>query len=184
MEGEEALMSMLNQMVEIAQKEVDIFEFVSEDDLKEHGSARGMWASATRKNDPDKRLSLIWIDQALPTRDKVISIAHELGHVRNFVEDFRRDWKFWESLSWAKSVAVLRERTAWLYSVDYLKEVGFTDWQYFLDTVNYSVNTYFENKHQLQTKEDFFKELRQKIGLKSCGEEGSKNEPGSVQPTI
>lgn len=174
---------MLQRMIEIARQEVDIFKFVSQDDLREHGSARGMWASCTKKNDK-KRLSLIWIDQNLSEVDKVISIAHELGHVRNFIDDFRGDWELWESISWSKGVAVLRERVAWLYSIDYLKKVGFMDWEYFLDTVDYSVNTYFNNENPIQTKEEFMKELRQKIGLKSCGEEGSKNEPGTIQSTV
>jgi hypothetical protein len=136
---------MLKEMIEIARQKVDILEFVSSEQLERHNTRRGMWADASPTNEPDKHLLLIWVDKDMSDTNKTITIAHELGHVRNFVEDFKRDLDYWGSLSWSPSVTMIRERAAWLYAIDYLKQVEFADWEFFMRVVSYSYGTYCFN---------------------------------------
>lgn len=160
-----SLLVMLGKMIELVEEEVDVFQFVTDEDLRERGAARGMWADFYWVSDPEKKSKiLIWCDENLHAKDKLMTIAHELGHVRNFVKDYKRDIQLYRKHSEWPGTSVLLERYAWLYAVDVLKEIGFDDWDYFLETVRFSLDTYNNNECSVQPKEKFYNLLEKRIG--------------------
>ena len=92
----------------------------------------------------DGRSAAIHVDGSISETDRILLLAHELGHVMNFDLDFDRDFELWESLH-SPSVTMLREQAAWLYSVEVLREIGFNDWNYFLEFASRKIGTYYRN---------------------------------------
>lgn len=153
----------LGRLIGIAEEWVDLVEFVSDEWLRERGSVRGTFAEFWIDEPEDMKIG-IFLDESLLAREKMITLAHELGHAKNFIEDFERDSEYWKEISNHPSSAVLLERYAWLYAVDFLHMVDFKDWDEFLKTVEYSLDTYNGNQCNIQTKEEFYKQLKDRIG--------------------
>lgn len=92
----------------------------------------------------DDGRAAIHVDGSNSETDRILILAHELGHVMNFDLDFKRDFELWEAFKQSPSVTMLREQAAWLYSVEILLEIGFTDWNYFLEFVSRQIGTYYQ----------------------------------------
>lgn len=153
----------LGRLIGIAEEWVDLVEFVSDEWLRERGSVRGTFAEFW-VDDPDDMKLGIFLDESLIVDEKLITLAHELGHARNFIDDFKRDSEHMKFLESSPSATVLLERYAWLYSVDFLKMVDFEDWDEFLEAVDFSLKTYYDNKCNIQSEEEFWKQLEDRIG--------------------
>jgi hypothetical protein len=154
----------LGKLIGIAEEWVDLVEFVSGEWLRERGCVRGTFAEYWIDDSPEDMKLGIFLDESLVAKDKMITLAHELGHAKNFIEDFERDSEYWKEIGNYPSSTVLIERYAWIYAVDFLKMVGFQEWEEFLKTVDYSLETYNNNECKIQTKEEFYKQLKDRIG--------------------
>jgi hypothetical protein len=154
----------LGKLIGIAEKWVDLVEFVSSEWLRERGCVRGTFAEFWFDDNPEDMKLGIFLDESLLAQDKMITLAHELGHAKNFIVDFKRDGEHWKFLDSSPSASVLLERYAWLYSVDFLKMVDFEDWDEFLKAVDFSLKTYHDNRCNIQSKEEFWKQLEDRIG--------------------
>jgi hypothetical protein len=153
----------LGKLIGIAEEWVDLVEFVSGEWLRERGCVRGTFAEYWI-DDPDDMKLGIFLDESLIVDEKLITLAHELGHARNFIDDFKRDSEHWKLIEVSPSASVLLERYAWLYAVDFLKTVDFDNWDDFMSTVKYSLNTYNGNQCNVQTEKEFWKQLKDRIG--------------------
>jgi hypothetical protein len=166
-ERRSGMLFMLGKLIGIAEEWVDLVEFVSDEWLRERGSARGTFAEYWI-DDPDDMKLGIFLDESLLALDKLITLSHELGHARNFIDDFKRDSEHLKMLGDSPSASVLLERYAWLYAVDFLKMVDFKDWNEFLKRVDFSLKTYYDNKCNIQSEEEFWKQLEDRIGKVAC----------------
>ena len=136
-------LSKLGRLIGIAEGWVDVVEFVSDGWLRERGSARGTFAEFWVDNPDDMKLG-IFLDESLIVDEKLITLAHELGHARNFIDDFKRDsehMKFLESSPSATRFCRLKGTHGYIRST-LLKMVDFEDWDEFLEAVDFS---FFEN---------------------------------------
>jgi hypothetical protein len=154
----------LGKLIGIAEEWVDLIEFVPGEWLKERGSARGTFAEYYLSENPENMKLGIFLDESLLAQEKMITLAHELGHAKNFIVDFKRDSEHWKLLEVSPSASVLLERYAWLYAVDFLKTVDFDNWDDFMSTVKYSLNTYNGNQCNVQSEEEFYEQLKDRIG--------------------
>lgn len=93
---------------------------------------------------PDKTLIIM-----RPTRfgsgseedKRIIVLAHEIGHVVDYVERYNRNYKvFHYNLP---TTIMMREQWAWRHSVDLLKEIGYTNWTTFLKYAFDAIGTYY-----------------------------------------
>jgi hypothetical protein len=154
----------LGKLLGIAEEWVDLVEFVSDEWLRERGSARGTFAEYYLSENPEDMKLGIFLDESLIAGEKLLTLAHELGHAKNFIVDFNRDSEHWKMLGDSPSASVLLERYAWLYAVDFLRMIDFEDWDEFLKVVDYSLKTYHDNRCNIQSKEEFWKKLEDRIG--------------------
>jgi hypothetical protein len=132
----------IERLKEMAQQEYDVSDirFVSVEQLREYGTERGMWATLH----PDNEI-IILIQNDLKQLDQVISFSHELGHVVDFVKDYRKNSDRWKAMDWSPSASILREQIAWRHSINLLKSVGFQEWDTFIKTVSFSMGSYYQN---------------------------------------
>src|SRR5699024_4082232 len=72
--------------------------------------------------------SWILLDGFADELDRIIILAHELGHAANFHHDYHRNQELYESHYGDPAGRMRREQSAWRYAVQLLKEVGFTRW--------------------------------------------------------
>lgn len=79
--------------------------------------------------------------------ERIISLAHEIGHAINFVDDFKRNSEMWRSTN-TPSVSLMREHIAWEHSLDLLHRFGFTDWSAFIVTVSKFLGTYYYHEYE------------------------------------
>lgn len=73
-----------------------------------------------------------------------VVLAHEIGHCRDFLENYDGDLDAWYDKEDDRRDTVEKEHRAWLYAVDVLNEVGYTDWDFFLKDCHECLTGYAE----------------------------------------
>lgn len=133
---------MLNDLIEIAKSLYPVNEivFVPAEILRQYGTKYGMWGRIKEDN-----TFVICIQEDLSDIEKIITLSHEIGHAADLANNYQSDLCLWDSISPFPRVIMLREQIAWLYSVRFLKRVGFSKWNYFLRTVSSSIGAYYQD---------------------------------------
>ena len=148
----------LNQLISIAGDLVDVVSFVDKDFLEKYGNGRGMFGL-----DEEQNKMGIYIDKSLNSKDKVITLAHEVGHAKDYLKNDKGNVKLFRLRKSFVGGVVKMERLAWIYSVQFLKQVGFTDWEYFVKTVKFSLSSHNNNVCNFEKEEIFWERLKKEL---------------------
>lgn len=102
-------------------------------------------------------------------KDKVIALAHELGHAIDLKHNYhlirQADGRFTHEFDQENTLK--KEQNAWAYSIDILNQVDFKEWDHFREVAERSCSSYVKTivpeDQQKEMMNQFRKELDQRL---------------------
>lgn len=107
----------------------------------------------------------VYVNADTSIDQKLIAIAHELGHAKDFRERFQSDIEQWIDKGEKNTLEL--EQKAWLNAVDLLKRSGFTNWDKFREEMRSGYKSYTDRRFSEEESEkevnNFLKEVERYI---------------------